>query len=192
MCRSMEWILAVINGHFIDFILTVYVPCGSVFCFVFMNGITRTWGSANDLESPISFLFSDVTVTSIQHQRGVVAHHLFLPGFPPRPSRDLLSPHVVHMYIPAVTCLAWNTPVLARLLTCLHLSTVLSVPTVFPASIVMWPIIPHTCCTYVDTRLSLPSLKYTVVARLLTFLHLSTDLNLFSLSLSVELPGIGP
>jgi hypothetical protein len=29
-------------------------------------------------------------------------------------------------------------------------------------------------CTYVDTGLSLPSLKYTVVAWLLTFLHLST------------------
>jgi hypothetical protein len=50
-----------------------------------------------------------------------------------------------------------------------------SVPTVFPASAVTWPIIPHTCCTYVDTRLSLPSLKYTVVARLLTCLHLSTS-----------------
>jgi hypothetical protein len=34
-----------------------------------------------------------------------------------------------------------------------------SVPTVFPASTVTWPIIPHICCTYVDTRLSLPSLK---------------------------------
>jgi hypothetical protein len=33
---------------------------------------------------------------------------------------------------------------------------------------------PHICCTYVDTRYSLPSLKYTVVARLLTCLHLST------------------
>jgi hypothetical protein len=30
-------------------------------------------------------------------------------------------------------------------------------------------------CTYVDTRLSLPSLKYTVVAWLLTCLHLSTS-----------------
>ncbi len=38
----------------------------------------------------------------------VVAHHLFLPGFPPRPSRDLLFPtSVVHMYIPAVACLHW-------------------------------------------------------------------------------------
>jgi hypothetical protein len=50
-----------------------------------------------------------------------------------------------------------------------------SVPTVFPASAVTWPIIPHTCCTYVDTRLSLPSLKYTVVAWLLSCLHLSTS-----------------
>ncbi len=33
---------------------------------------------------------------------------------------------------------------------------------------------PHICCTYVDTLYSLPSLKYTVVARLLTCLHLST------------------
>ncbi len=49
-----------------------------------------------------------------------------------------------------------------------------SVPTEFPASTVTCPIIPHTCCTYVDTRLSLPSLKYTVVAWLLTCLHLST------------------
>jgi hypothetical protein len=39
----------------------------------------------------------------------------------------------------------------------LFYSTVPSVPTVFPASTVTWPIIPHTCCTYVDTRLSLPS-----------------------------------
>jgi hypothetical protein len=36
-------------------------------------------------------------------------------------------------------------------------------------------IIPHTCCTYVDTPPSLPILKYTVVARLLTCLHLSTS-----------------
>ncbi len=35
--------------------------------------------------------------------------------------------------------------------------------------------IPHMCCTYVYTRLSLPSLKYTEVARLLTCLHLSTS-----------------
>jgi hypothetical protein len=34
---------------------------------------------------------------------------------------------------------------------------------------------PHICCTYVDTLYSLPSLKYTVVARLLTCLHLSTS-----------------
>ena len=39
---------------------------------------------------------------------------------------------------------------------------------------------PHICCTYVDTRYSLPSLKYTVVARLLTCLHLSTVDQLFS------------
>jgi hypothetical protein len=30
-------------------------------------------------------------------------------------------------------------------------------------------------CTYVDTRLSLPSLKYTVVAWLLMCLHISTS-----------------
>jgi hypothetical protein len=36
-------------------------------------------------------------------------------------------------------------------------------------------LLSHICCTYVDTRLSLPSLKYTVVARLLTCLHLSTS-----------------
>jgi hypothetical protein len=35
--------------------------------------------------------------------------------------------------------------------------------------------VPHHMCTYVDTRLSLPSLKYTVVAWLLTCLHLSTS-----------------
>jgi hypothetical protein len=34
---------------------------------------------------------------------------------------------------------------------------------------------PHICCTYVDTRYSLHSLKYTVVTRLLTCLHLSTS-----------------
>ncbi len=50
-----------------------------------------------------------------------------------------------------------------------------SVPTMFPALTVTWPIIPHTCCTYVYTRPSLPILKYTVVARLLTCLHLSTS-----------------
>ncbi len=54
-----------------------------------------------------------------------------------------------------------------------HCGGVPSVPTVFPASTVTWPIIPHTCCTYVYT--SLPILKYTEVARLLTCLHLSTS-----------------
>ncbi len=34
---------------------------------------------------------------------------------------------------------------------------------------------PHICCSYVDTHPSLPSLKYTVVTRLLTCLHLSTS-----------------
>ena len=40
---------------------------------------------------------------------------------------------------------------------------------------------PHICCTYVDTRYSLPSLKYTVVTRLLTCLHLSTIIYFFDL-----------
>ncbi|MFN9906860.1 MAG: hypothetical protein ACK56F_12185 [bacterium] len=36
----------------------------------------------------------------------VMAHHLFLLCFPPRPSRDLLYlTHVVHMYILALACL---------------------------------------------------------------------------------------
>ncbi len=51
-----------------------------------------------------------------------------------------------------------------------------SVPSVFPASTVTWPIIPHICCTYVFTRLSLPSLKYTVVAWLLTRVRRSYSL----------------
>ncbi len=54
-----------------------------------------------------------------------------------------------------------------------------SVPIMFPASTVTWPIIPHTCCTYIITRPCLPILKYTLVlvlvARLLTCLHLPTE-----------------
>ncbi len=53
-----------------------------------------------------------------------------------------------------------------------------SVPTVFPASTVTWLIIPHTCCTYVDTRYSLPRLAEihgsSSALNVFTSLHITT------------------
>ncbi len=67
-------------------------------CLILSNKVFLAACSTKHWQTSVSAMPLSKIYNRLCKKENVVARHLFLPGFPPRPSRDLLFPtHVVHM-----------------------------------------------------------------------------------------------